>query len=105
MNELLPPMTEVKVENTYHLSLAMKYVGADAIVEVLEELRKDFGKMPGMQLAFATAQNERTEMLARLNGKNITLAMRHGFDPETQTLSMEQRKDGVYLVAVKASEE
>lgn len=100
MSDLLPPMTEFRITDSYHLSLAMRYVGADNIVEGIEDLKKEFSKLPGLALAIATAQNMRTELLAKLTAKNITMAMKHGFDPEVQTITMEQRKDGVFLVAV-----
>jgi hypothetical protein len=88
MSDLLPPMTEVKISDHYHVSLALRYVGADSIVEELEALREDFKKLPGLALAIATAKASTTESLARITAKNITLAVKHGFDPETQTLTM-----------------
>lgn len=96
---LLPPMTEVKVTELPHIALAYKFVGAADLLDELEELKKEHGKLPGMTLAVATAKNAVSAVQVRLTAKNISVAMKHGFEPDTQTLAMESRKDGLYLMA------
>lgn len=99
MNEPLAPMTEVKIESFRHMMLAIKYVTASAILEDLEKLKVEYPRTPGLGLAAATVSADVNRRLARLTADNMTLALKHGFDPETQTLSMESRKDGLYLIA------
>lgn len=92
-------MTEVKIEDFRHAALALKFAGVDGALEILEDLKKEYPKTPGLALAVASVGEEKNGILARLTAKNMTLAIKHGFDPETQSLSMESRKDGAYLVA------
>lgn len=99
MTEQLIKMGEVKIVDFSHIKLCLEYVGAVMMQEELERLQKEFPKLAGIGLALATVKaavgDQRTHMLA----KNIKVAMQNGFDGDIQTLTMELKKDGIYLNA------
>lgn len=99
MSDLIP-MTAVKVTDFYHQKLCFEYVGASEMMEALEELQKQFPKLPGVGLALATVKAAVSEQRTRMLTRNVTVAMKNGFDPEGQQLGMEVRKDGLYLTGV-----
>lgn len=103
--QTIVPLDEMKVTDFYHLKLCFEYVGAAMVLEKLEELVKQFPKLAGVGLSEATAKAEVADMRTRMLTRNIRIAMQHGFDPDTQQLAMEVRKDGVYLKGVNVPDE
>lgn len=99
MTDQLIPMEAVKIADFLHIKLCLEYVGAVMMQEELEKLQKEFPKLAGVGLAVATVKaavgDQRTRMLA----KNIKVAMQGGFDGDLQMLTMDLRKDGIYLQA------
>lgn len=103
MSDMLP-MTEFKVTEFYHQKIAFEYVGAAEMVDAMKKLQEQFPKLAGIGLAVATAEAELADQRTRMLTRNLTVAMKNGFDPEGQQLTMEVRKDGLYLVPVPLPE-
>ncbi len=98
-NAALPMTIEpIKVTQFAHLKVAFEYVGAMEVLEALEKLKKEFPNATGLGLAIATAQVVASEFKTTMLTKNLSTAMKSGFDPEGGVLLMELRKDGMYLV-------
>jgi hypothetical protein len=51
MDDLLPPMTEVKITSASHVAKINRFLGAMDILQELQDLKKEHGKLPGMTLA------------------------------------------------------
>lgn len=105
METLLPPTTEMKVVDFYHQKLCFEFVGAQMILDKLEKLQEQFPKLGGVALAVESAKAEISSMRASMLTRNVTVAMKHGFDLEGKQLAMELRKDGIYLRAIDQGEE
>lgn len=104
-SETLVPMAEVEVKDFHHVMLCFQYVGSRTLLNVIEGLNKEFPKMPGLGLAIAVAKAHVADDQARMLARNLSLACRHGFDPDTQTLTMAVRDKAVWLTAETVKED
>lgn len=100
MSELLQ-MTEYKITEFYHQKLCFEYVGAAEMLDAIKKLEEQFPKLPGIGLAVATGEAALADARTRMLTRNIRVAMQNGFNAEEDSLGMEVRKDGIYLVPVK----
>lgn len=99
MDDLLPPMTEIKITSAAHIAKINRFLGAMDVLQELEELKKEHGRLPGMTLAVAHAKVEVSIKQAAMTAHNIILAGKHGWDSDTQTLGLESKGSDLYLVA------